>query len=404
MEDLNDNDNKGNTSILIVDPTDGLSGDMLLGCLFSLGVDPNEVEKELSRLPGLEPFSIVFSQVERKGIRAAQVIVDTEAEPKARNFTSIIKMIDQSPLNDKVKKLSKSIFKTLAEAEAKVHGMELEKVHFHEVGCVDSIVDLVGVVLALSKLGYPGLYHRPFYLGRGKISIAHGELAVPAPATMELLKGRKVIMGESKGEVVTPTGAVLMRELARELPPGMAFVPSRVVYSAGTRDLEEGGGILRIIRAVIPDLTREVAVIRTTIDDMNPEFYHYLRDRLFHAGVHEVYYSQIIMKKSRPGVEVNVLCGEDNVQEVVDIIFGETSTLGVRVGYEIRQELRRWNESVKTEYGEVEVKYARLPGDGIKVSPEYESCRRVAESGGVSLQSVYRSAWLAAMKEIEPKD
>jgi uncharacterized protein (TIGR00299 family) protein len=398
------NNNMESTSILVVDPTDGLSGDMLLGCLFSLGVEPGAVEKELSNLPGLEPFGIVFRQVECKGIRAAQVVVETKAELKARNFTSIIDMIDRSPLNEKVKKLSKSIFKTLAEAEGKVHGIELNKVHFHEVGCVDSIVDIVGVVLALSKLGYPDVYHRPFHLGSGKISIAHGELAVPAPATMELLKGKKVIMGESRGEIVTPTGAVLMRELARELPPGMAFMPSRIVYSAGTRDPEHGGGILRVISAMIPDLAREVAVIRTTIDDMNPEFYHYLRDRLFDTGVHEVYYSQVIMKKSRPGVEVNVLCGVDNVQEIVNVILKETSTLGVRVSYEIRQELRRWNESVKTEYGEVEVKYAMLPGDGVKVSPEYESCRRLAESGEVSLQTVYRAAWLAAMKEIETRD
>ncbi len=387
--------------VLVVDPTDGLSGDMFLGCLFSLGVEPEELEEELSRLPGLEPFTIRYSQVETKGIRTARVVVQSDAQPRARNLSSILDMIDSSPLPGRAKELSREVFLALGRAEARVHGMEPEKVHFHEVGCVDSIVDMVGVVLALRKLGYPTIYHRPFRLGSGRISIAHGELPVPAPATLELLRGRRIIMGDAPGEVVTPTGAVLMKVLGEELPPGKAFVPSGVVYSSGTREPAEGGGILRVITAEVPGEGREVAVIRTTIDDMNPEFYQYLSERLFDMGVHEVYYSQVIMKKSRPGVEVNILAGVNDVQDVLGVLFRETSTLGVRVSFEMREELARWKKPVRTGFGEVEVKFARLPEGEVRVSPEYESCRRIASSRGISLERVYTAARRAAMDDTD---
>lgn len=387
---------------ILFDPTGGLSGDMLLGALFALGADPRDVRREVSRLPGLEPFRVVFGRVRRKGISAVRVRIECGRKAGSRDLAKILSMIRRSGLDRKIRDAASETFKLLGRAEGKIHGVPLERVHFHEVGAVDSIVDIVGACVALSGLGWPALYHRPFRLGSGLISISHGKLPLPAPATLEVLRGRTVIFGREECEMVTPTGAALMRTLAEELPADAVLVPGRTVYAAGTRERHPGPGILRATEIDVPSGEGFVTVIRSTIDDMNPEVFGYLQERLFEAGALEVYLTQVIMKKNRPGILLTVLCDRGKRDRLVSIIFAETTTLGMRLSTEGRAELERWSETVRTPYGSVMVKYGMLPGGEVKAAPEYESCRKLALEKGVPIGRVYDSARASASKR--PRD
>ncbi len=386
----------GSGRMIIVDPTLGLSGDMLLACLFALGAKPVEVAKEVSKLPGLEPFRIVFGKVKRHGIVAHRARVVCRADAKQRDLESILRMIRQSKLDARAKMLAAATFELLGEAEGTIHGVPAKKVHFHEVGAVDSIVDIVGAVVALSRLGFPPLYHRPFRLGSGTVSTSHGDLPVPAPATLAILEGRTVRLTGDVGEVVTPTGAALMKTLAVEISSATEIVPKRTVYAVGTRDEAHHPGMLRLMEAEQRPVERDVFVLRTTIDDMNPEFYQHLQDRLFEAGALEVYLTQLMMKKGRPGVLVTVLCEAAVLDAAVEIIFKETTTLGIRIATEGRTELERWTEDVETSFGRVTVKRGRLTDGSVKSAPEYESCRSVALKKKAPVLDVYREAAAAA--------
>jgi len=377
---------------IIVDAAGGLSGDMFLAGLFALGADPARVAREVKKLPGLEPFSIRTERVKRGGVAALRARVRCPRTARERDLASILAMIERSRLDERVKELSEKTFRVLGAAEGKIHGVAADHVHFHEVGAVDSIVDIVGGIVALATLGFPAVFHRPFRLGSGFIRVAHGTLPVPAPATIEILRGRTVRLDNEDGEVVTPTGAALMKVLASELPEFYSFSARRIVYAAGTREGGPAPGMLRLIEAEERPFTGEVTVLRTTIDDMNPEIYGYVQERLFEAGALEVYLTQLIMKKGRPGVLLTVLC-ENAVKDVLlDILFRETTTLGVRVSREGREELERWTEKVTTTLGTVQVKRGRLRDGSLKSSPEYESCKVVARSRRVPIRDVYETA------------
>jgi uncharacterized protein (TIGR00299 family) protein len=378
--------------MIVADPTSGLSGDMFLAGLFALGADPKRVEREVGRLPGLEPFRIVFGRVKRQGIGAYRVRVLCDVETKHRHLGDILRMIDRSPLDSRVKELAKKSFELLGRVEGKIHGVPAKKVHFHEVGAVDSIVDMVGAVVALAELGFPPLYHRPFRLGSGTVRTSHGELPVPAPATLELLEGRPVHIAAALGEVVTPTGAALMKGLATEISPHQPIMPARIVYSVGTRAEKDNPGMLRLIEAEQVPIERDIFCVRTSIDDMNPEIYQHLQELLFERGALEVFLTQLVMKKGRPGVLVTVLCEPAVLQTMVGTLFGETTTLGVRISTEGRAELERWTEAVSTPFGKVTVKKGRFTDGSVKTSPEYESCRRVAREKGIPILDVYREA------------
>jgi len=382
----------GGGRMIVVDPTSGLSGDMFLAGLFALGASRARVEREVSGLRGLEPFRIVFGRVKRHGIVAGRARVVCEAAAKHRHLGDILDMIERSRLDGRVKELAAGAFELLGRAEGAIHGLPASRVHFHEVGAVDSIVDMVGAVVALSDLGFPPIYHRPFLLGSGTVRTAHGVLPVPAPATIELLKGRTVRFGASMGEVVTPTGAALMKALAKEISPLRPIRPRRVVYAAGTRAESENPGMLRLIEAERAAFEREIFCVRTSIDDMNPELYQHVQELLFERGAIEVYLTQLVMKKGRPGVLVTVLCEPASLEEVIDTLFGETTTLGVRVSTEGRAELERWTETVPTSFGEVTVKRGRLPDGTVKSAPEYESCKGIARRKGVPIGRVYDEA------------
>jgi hypothetical protein len=365
---------------------------MFLAGLFALGADPTLVAREVRKLPGLEPFSIAVERVNRGGIAATRAKVRCPGHARSRDLASILAMIGKSRLGERVKEMSAKTFRILGAAEGKIHGVAADHVHFHEVGAVDSIVDIVGGAAALEALGFPQLFHRPFRLGCGFIEIAHGRYPIPAPATIEILKGRTVILNNEEGEVVTPTGAALMKALARELPELCSFVPRGIVYAAGTREEGPAPGMLRLIEAEAQAFAGEVTVLRTTIDDMNPELYGWVTGRLFEAGALDVFLTQIIMKKGRPGVLLTVLCEGGAQDALLDIIFRETTTLGVRVSREARSELERWTEKVDTTYGPMQVKRARLNDGSVKTSPEYESCRAVAESRRVPIGNAYEAA------------
>jgi uncharacterized protein (TIGR00299 family) protein len=384
--------------MIIVDPTAGLSGDMFLAGLFALGAEPRRVTAEVKKLPGLEPFRIVSSSVKSHGIAARRARVVCGRESKERDLGGILGMIERSRLDLRIKELSSRVFGLLGGVEGSIHGVPAGRVHFHEVGAVDSIVDIVGAVVALSHLGFPSLYHRPFRLGSGKVGTSHGELPVPAPATLALLEGRSVRFTEERGEVVTPTGAALMKALAGELPEHFSVTPKRIVYAVGTRRADQNPGMLRLIEAEQAPIERDILAVRTSIDDMNPEIYQRLQDRLFETGALEVYLTQLVMKKGRPGVLVTVLCERSVLDAVIDTLFEETTTLGVRISSEGRVELERWTEDVATGFGTVKLKRGRLRDGTIKSSPEYESCRAVALKENVPIIRVYREAASAGAK------
>lgn len=384
---------------IIVDPALGLSGDMFLSCLFELGASPVNITEMLESLPGLEPFRIVTEKAESRGIRTARTRVISEEEHHHRNFNGISEMIRESGLDSSIIDLSLDIFRVIAEAEGKVHGVDPGQVHFHEVGAVDSIVDIVGSVAGLFLLGYPTVYHRSLRLGSGIISIAHGTIPVPAPATMEILRGMEVEISEEQGELVTPTGAALVRVLSEPLPGGRLFKPERIVYGSGTR--EKNPGFLRMMEVRQRGVRNTVRVVRTTIDDMNPELYGYLTEKLFEAGVHEVFLNNVIMKKGRPGVELTVICDCNIEDAVLEVLFAETTTLGIRISEEERVELKRWSEPLRTRRGEVVVKFRELPDGSVNFSPEYESAARLARSRGVPLEDIFREAAAAAIKRLE---
>jgi hypothetical protein len=388
---------------VIIDPALGLSGDMFMGCLFELGASPVEVTDILSGLSGLEPFSITTERAEARGIQTLRTRVTFERAHHSRNFSQISDMISSSGMESSIIELSLEIFGAIARAEGKAHGMDPANVHFHEVGAVDSIVDIVGSVAALYLLGFPRMYHRPLRLGSGTISISHGEIPVPAPATVEILRGRALEISEETGEVVTPTGAALLAVLADPLPSGRLFKPKRIVYASGTRDQSENPGFLRMIEAQPAGDKNRVRVIRTTIDDMNPETYGYASEKLFEAGAHEVYLNNIMMKKGRPGIELTVICDSNIEEQVLELLFTETTTLGIRIADEERVELRRWSDTVKTGYGEVAVKFRKLCDGVVNFSPEYESAARLARMKNIPLEKVYREAVSAAMKRMEEK-
>jgi len=387
--------------MIVIDPAGGLSGDMFLGCLLALGADRREVERLVSTLPGLDPFRIVLGRVRRRGLKAVRVRVEFSESRHHRDLASILSMIERSRLDAAVKEDASRTFRILGEAEGKVHGVPPEKVHFHEVGAVDSIVDIVGSVCALSLLGFPELYHRTPVLGSGSVTFSHGTLPLPAPATLEVLRGRRVVMGEADGEVVTPTGAALAVSLAGEMPPGMKVTPDRIVYAAGTREDGEPGMLRALSCLTGPSRadveTGEVTVLKTTVDDMTPEISGHVQALLLSEGALEVYITPVQMKKCRPGIELTVLCGEDDAERLAGTVFEETTTIGIRTSTEGRLELARSWSKVATPYGEVDVKHAALPGGGVKSAPEYESCREAAGRHSVPVRKVFEAAVAATL-------
>jgi uncharacterized protein (TIGR00299 family) protein len=383
---------------LIIDPFSGASGDMFLGALVDLGAPFDAVRKTLHSIPALANVSIEREAVTRGVFAATRIKVTCPEEKAHRPLSTIRELVEKADIRDDVKRGAIETFTLLATAEAKVHGCDIEDVHFHEVGALDAITDIVGTHVALGLLGNPQCFVRTITAGSGATQGAHGKMPLPAPATLELLAGLPVRFSDRGEELVTPTGAALIASTARPLSTGTLVVPEKVGYGAGSREGEGLPNVLRAILATAGEGRGHVCIITSTLDDMNPEVYGYLMEQLFANGALEVYYNAVMMKKNRPGVEVTLISEEQSVYGLANLLMANTTTIGVRIHREERIELARRKASVDTPYGTIEIKVATRPGGSELVSPEYESCKKAALQSGANLLDVYeaaRKAWEA---------
>ncbi len=373
----------------------GISGDMTLGALVDLGVPLTWLKEKIAHMP-LEGFDIQAEAVTRNGIQATKVNVVVQETHHHRDYRDIKKLISESTLPEKVKAGSLGIFNAIATAEAKIHSCAKEDVHFHEVGSMDAIVDVVGTCLAMSYLKVDKIMASPLPLGSGFVNCQHGVLPVPAPATLEILKGVPVYGGAAQQELVTPTGAGIATGLADsfESLPGMQI--EQIGYGAGTRELEGQPNLLRIVLGNFTDQKASMpwdrlVMVECCLDDMNPEWFGYLMDKLFMDGVLDVYWVPVFMKKNRPGTMVQVLCEPEKRESVVGRILSETTTLGVRFYDVYRTALERRKVRVQTVFGAIEVKEVKGPDGVFRIIPEFEVCREIAEDQGMSLRKVYET-------------
>ncbi|MGQ9758913.1 MAG: nickel pincer cofactor biosynthesis protein LarC [Actinomycetota bacterium] len=380
---------------LYLDAFAGISGDMMLGLLVDLGVPLDLLQDTAARL-GLSEASITAGRTERRGIGATKVHVRVKEREVVRTYAHIKELLARSDLSPRVKEQSQRVFKLLAEAESRIHSRNIEQVHFHELGSADTLVDVVGAVACLERLGVEELLCSPLPLGTGMIKTSHGVYPVPAPAVTEILRDVPVYSSGIPTEIVTPTGAALVAALASDfclLPPMRIHV---VGYGAGDRDLE----IPNVLRGFLGEretpargrIRERRTVLSANIDDMNPEIYPYVMERLFEAGAEDVWLMPIQMKKSRPAVTISVLAPPDREEELKEVLFAETKTLGIRIEEVGKEYLEREVLEVDTAFGPIRVKVARREGRAVNVAPEYEDCRKAALRSGAPLKEVYAAA------------
>jgi hypothetical protein len=378
--------------VAYLDCFSGISGDMLLGALIDAGASLEELRAELAKLP-VAGYRVEAQETRRAGLRATKAtVVLEEARQPHRRLPDILKLIDGSALPPFDKERAASVFRRLAGAEARVHGLPPDEVDFHEVGAVDAIVDVVGAAIGLRLLGIEALYCSALPAGGGVVTGEHGTLPVPAPATLELLATAGAPLApppDAPVELVTPTGAAIVAALARFERPALAL--RRTGYGAGARDTEARPNVLRLwLGEALAGRTGTMLLLETNIDDMNPELYGYAQERLFVAGAADVWFTPVQMKKNRPGVMVSVLCPLEREQAVVETLLRETSTLGVRAREVTRHEAERELFEFESSLGPAAVKMKRLPGQPPIAAPEYEPCARIARELGLPLQEVYR--------------
>lgn len=383
--------------VLYFDAFAGISGDMTVGALLALGLPLERLKSELAQFP-LSGYSIAATPARVHGISATrfEVEVSPSGHPN-RAFRDIRQMLERSGLQPAVKRGAQAIFTKLAEAEGRVHGVEPDAVEFHEIGAIDSIVDIVGTAIGMTWLGSERVYVSRLPLGSGVVPSQHGSLPVPAPATVELLRGFVTQPSDGDSELVTPTGAAIIASLALPEPaPELRIQASG--YGAGKRSLRDRPNLLRAIvgESVAPTGRDDVIVIETNIDDYNPEFYEHVMDRLFEAGARDVYLTPVHMKKNRPGILLTVLCTEGERERLSSIVLNETSTIGLRYYPARRLVLSRDTWEVSTPYGTVRVKIALSPDGHENMAPEYEDCRRLAREKTVPIRLVYQAALAAA--------
>lgn len=393
--------------ILYYDCFSGISGDMNLGVMLDLGVSQEYLQTELRKL-NLNGWSLLVREEQRKGITGTRAIVQLEGDHQShehhghghhehehhhRTMADIRKIIEESTLTSEVKTLSLDIFTEVAKAEGKIHGQPIEEVHFHEVGAVDSIIDIVGAAICIHKLDVDKIIFSPLALGSGFVNCAHGKFPVPAPATVEILRGIPITKGDAEKELTTPTGAAIAKVLADEFTKETNFIIRRIGYGIGGRD----NPVPNVLRVYLADageeaVTGERAVIlESNIDDMNPEVYGYVTEKLLAEGAMDVWLTPIYMKKGRPATILSVLCSASLQHQLTRVILTETTTLGVRSFQVDKEMLERNSVTVATPWGEVPVKQAILDGEVIKQKPEFEACRQIAQANNIPLAQVYQA-------------
>ncbi len=381
--------------IAYLDCASGISGDMMLGALLDAGVDLTTVQAGIDSL-GLPSCRLEVVETKKCGFRALQLTVAHEPEHKHRHLHHIDAMIDGSTLSENQKQLAKKIFLRLAEAEAKVHGTTIQKVHFHEVGAVDSIADIVGSAIAWDLLGVDHIVCSPIPTGTGFVEIAHGRCAIPAPATGELLRGVPLAASTVAGELTTPTGAAIVAALVDEFGPVPAMSIEKIGYGAGQKDFEHPN-LLRLLVGETAAIKSQFAsdtitLLETNLDDTTGETIGHCATLLWQAGALDVATTALAMKKNRPGVLLQVQCHASDAEKLATIIFRETTALGLRRSTLDRWILPRHSVSVVTPYGEITGIVAQLPNGSEKFSPEYEACVQAAEKHKVSLSMIEAAA------------
>lgn len=374
----------------------GISGDMTLGALVDAGCP---IEHLLSELRGLQVpgWEVSAAKVWKNGMAATSVTVRAEDGQKHRSLSAILELLKSSILAGSVRDRARAIFTKLGEAEAQVHDVPLEKIHFHEVGAVDAIVDIVGVCIGFHFLGLEKFACSALNVGGGTVKMAHGILPVPAPATANLLQGTPTYSNGVERELVTPTGAAIVATLCDSFGPQPAMTVRAIGYGAGTADLEGQPNVLRIMigeeaEKTAPVFDEEIAVVEANLDDMNPQIYGYFLEKALAAGALDVYTTPVQMKKNRPGTLLTVLCKPQHTQTVMSLIFAETTTFGARTYRAARRTLPRESVSVSTDFGDVRIKISRMNGRILHVAPEYDDCRRLAVEKNVPLQRVISEA------------
>jgi len=380
--------------IIYFDCFSGISGDMILGALLDLGIDPEVFLKELKKIP-LEDYEIKIQRKKKGFLEGTDVEIIFNDKKTHRHIKDLLDIVERSKLSKRVKDLSCETFIKIAKAESRVHNEPIEEVHFHEISGIDTIIDVVGSFLALELLNIDKVYSSPLPLGEGFIEISHGIIPVPAPATVELLKGIPVYSNGVRGELVTPTGAAIITTMTKDFGPMPLMRIERVGYGTGKRDFN----IPNLLRVFIGEKVKDVKeeknlVIDVNIDDMNPQIYGYIIEKLFEKGALDVTITPIYMKKGRPGVLLSILIEPWKENDITEILFKETTTIGYRKYYVDKIMMDREIKEVETIWGKVRVKISRY-GSFVKISPEYEDCKRIAEERKIPLRQV--------MEEIEKR-
>lgn len=384
--------------VLYLEPVGGIAGDMFLAAAIDLGVEVAALEGPLRTL-GVPGWRFALSRQERHAITGTHldVVLDEKEEHPHRRFRDIEALVSQSALPERAKATALAIFRSIGEVEAKVHGVTLDDIHFHEVGGVDSIVDICGAALALELLGSPEVFTAPPPLGSGTIRIAHGTVPVPVPATLELLKDRPVRF-EGKGELTTPTGAAILKTVATFAAPP-ELVVERIGYGVGTKDWPDRANVLRAsLGRASADTASTLTVLECNLDDASPQLLGALVDGAMAAGALDVWVTPVLMKKNRPGHLVGLLCAPSDKARFVELLLTQTTSLGVRATQVERLALERRFETVTTPWGPVQVKLGLRAGEVVNVAPEFEDCLRLAEASKVPLKLVQQralAAWYA---------
>jgi len=377
--------------ILYYDCFSGISGDMNLGAMVDLGIDIQYLTAELNKL-NLKGWEIISEKGQRHGIEGTRVTVrQTRHEHIHRHLSDIESIINDSELDVETKKLSLRIFSKVAEAEARVHGIPADKVHFHEVGAVDSIIDIVGASICFNTLKVDEVFVSPVELGGGMVKCDHGFLPVPAPATAELLREIPVKKDGVDFEATTPTGAAILATLGTQFGKKPEFKIARTGYGVGQKEHPDVPNLLRVFIGEAEDNStgHDALQLECNIDDMNPEFYEYLSEKLFNAGASDVYISNILMKKGRPGNVLNVICEKGSEDKIKEIIFLESTTAGIRTFPFRKDTLVRSFEVLSTPYGDVTIKRSFLKGKEVSCKPEFEECKKIARENNIPLKIVY---------------
>ncbi|HUX97214.1 MAG TPA: nickel pincer cofactor biosynthesis protein LarC [Bacteroidales bacterium] len=370
----------------------GISGDMNLGAMIDLGIDKDYLIGELNKL-NLKGWELVVQKDQRHGIYGTKVTVrQTRHEHAHRHLSDIEKIVNDSTLDNKVKDLSLKIFIKIAEAEAHVHGISIERIHFHEVGAIDSIVDIVGAAICFNALNPDAVHVSPVELGGGFVKCDHGRLPVPAPATAEIIKGIQVKKGGVDFEATTPTGAAIIAAFGTHFGTDTIFKTEKTGYGVGHKEHSDVPNLLRVSLGEIVTGTEtghDALQIECNIDDMNPEFFDHISEKLFKAGAADVFLSNIIMKKGRPGIVLHVICENDVASQVKKIIFSESTSLGIRTFPFRKDTLTRKLETINTQFGDVRIKRSFYNGVEVSAKPEYDDCKRIAAENDKPVKEVY---------------